>query len=92
MLVSNITFFIKTASVPEKIKANTLYKTAVPLPLQTPCKIYVPDIISKIPIIDAIEGSSPRKKKPNANATIGLYEFMGARTDSSPSDKAFIIK
>ena len=87
-----IIFFIKTASLPEKIKAKNLYKNADLLIFFPNLTIkQVPKRIKPIPSKSAASGVSPRHKNDINRATIGLYEFIGASAESSPIESAFII-
>ena len=58
ILVSKIIFLIKTASLPENINAKILYKTAFLLYSPFWYRIYVPNIISKMPAIADNDGIS----------------------------------
>lgn len=92
MLVSRIIFFMKTASVPEKIRASTLYAIAFLLPIPLSYKRYVPVIIKNIPKIAVRAGISFKYKYAAIIAARGLYELIGAREDNSPIERALIIK
>ena len=72
MFVNRITFFIKMASVPEKIRAKNRNKVDLLKKIFELVKKKVPNIIKNIPKISREFGISFNKKNPNINATMGL--------------------
>ena len=69
---SRITFFIKIASVPNKIKAINLYIVALFRKILEFPRMRVPIMIRPIPKISIIPGYSFKNIMPVIKATIGL--------------------
>ena len=91
-----IIFFRILASHPVKTRASIRKKIDIQkfLSLQAAAEgvmsTRLPAVISNIPAIPVIEGSSPSSTKALTSPTIDLYEFNGPKIDNSPSFRAFI--
>ncbi len=92
MLVKRIIFFIKIASVAEKIRAINLNNVDFEKNEIVLFNKKVPKIINNIPKQASNVGVSFNSRKAIIMAMTGLKELIGAMLDNSPQDNDFIIK
>lgn len=92
MLVKRIIFFIKIASVAEKIRAINLNNVDFEKNEIVLFNKKVPRIINNIPKQASNVGISFNSRKAIIRAMTGLKELIGAMLDNSPQDNDFIIK